>query len=417
MYLLPIHVPIYTDGDRRLVTTEWRRSLILLRDSLENRFGPIHLLAPSLPVSSQLVEQTIEELSEEHDGIKLIASFDLRCRARQYWLRERGPWCAQLRDEVMRADVVHSGLDDVYRPIAYAGLQEAIRAGKPTLFVQDTDIVLQMSELRAGTGLWQVAVGRAYGLIFERLCRHAVRFADLSLLKGMTLMRRYGRYAKNARSFHDTSYLSCDIVEEQTLDERQERLGAGRPLRLVYCGRLVARKGVDQSIRIVKLLQDRGLNVEFDVIGHGPAQAALENLIGTLGLTGSVRLLGPLAYGSDLLRRLAGYDGLLFTPLAEDTPRMIFDGYAAGLPLIAYEIEYVRERAAEDKAAVTLPRGDHNASADLILKLSREPQRLAELARQARRAGVYHAADNWYRRRAEWTFEAVDLRRQTMQRR
>ena len=411
MYLIPIHVPIYIDGVRRLVTTEWRRSLALLRDSLEDRFGPIHVLAPSLPANGQRVEQTIEELSEEHDGIRLVPSFDLRCRARHYWMRERRRWCAQLREEVTQAGVVHTGLDDVYRPITYAGFLEATRSGRPTVFVQDTDVVLQMRELRASTGLRAIAVGRAYGLIYERLCRHAVRLADLSLLKGSTLIRHYGRYAKNARNFHDTSYLSCDIIGEDALDERQRSLSAGRPLRLVYCGRLVSRKGVDQSVQIIKLLQDRGVNVEFDIIGHGPERAALESLIGTLELTGIVRLLGPLPYGTELLRQLAEYDGLLFTPLAEDTPRMIFDGYAAGLPLIAYDIEYVRERATEDEASVTLPRGDWEASADLILGLSRQPERLAGLARKARRAGVYHAADNWYRRRAEWTFEAVDRHR------
>jgi glycosyltransferase involved in cell wall biosynthesis len=411
MYLIPIHVPIYTDGDRRLVTTEWRRSLILLRDSLENRFGPLHLVAPSLPAKSQVIEQTIEEMTEEHDGVKLIASFDFRCRARQYWLRERRPWCAQLREEVMQADVVHTGLDDVYRPIAYAGFQEAIRGRKPTIFVQDTDIVLQTRELRAGTGFRSVAVGRAYGLVFERLCRHAVRRADLSLLKGSTLMGRYGRYARNARSFHDTSHSACDIIDEQALEHRQNGLSAGRPVRLVYCGRLVARKGVDQSIRIIKLLRDRRVDVEFDIIGDGPEHASLENLKGALDLDGVVHLLGPVPYGADLLRKLAGYDGLLFTPLAEDTPRMIFDGYAAGLPLLAYDTEYVRERSAEDKAAVTLPRGNQEASADLIEKLSRQPERLAELARSARQSGVYHAADNWYRRRAEWTFEAVERHR------
>lgn len=411
MYLIPIHVPIYTAGDRRLVTTEWRRSLALLRDSLGDRFGPIHVLAPSLPADGPGIEQTLEGVTEGQDGIKLIASFDPRGRARHYWMRDRRRWCDQLREEVSRADVVHTGLDDVYRPISYAGFLEATRSGKPTIFVQDTDIVLQTRELRAGTGLRAITAGRAYSLIYERLCRHAVRRADLSLLKGTTLMRRYGHYAKNARNFHDTSYLSGDIVGEGPLDERQRGLDAGRNLRLVYCGRLVSRKGVDHSIRIIKLLRDRGMNAEFDIIGDGPEQDALGRLIGTLGLTGAVRLLGPLPYGAELLRQLAGYDGLLFTPLAEDTPRMIFDGYAAGLPLIAYDIEYVRERAAEEGATVPLPRGDLEASASSILELSHRPDRLAGLARAARRAGAYHSADNWYRRRAEWTFEAVDQHR------
>jgi glycosyltransferase involved in cell wall biosynthesis len=407
MYLIPIHVPIYTAGDRRLITTDWRRSLVLLRDSLRGRFGPIHVLAPSLPADGQLTEQVIEEVTEEQDGIRLIPSFDLRCRARHYWLRERRRWLAQLREKLARADVVHTCLQDVYRPFCYSGFLEATRSGRPTVFVQDGDVVLQVRDLNAGANIPAAAKGKAYSLIYERLCRHAVRLADLSLLKGSALMRRYGRSAKNARNFHDTSYLLSDIVEETALDERQRILSAGRSLHLVYCGRLVPRKGVDHSIRIIKLMRDRGAEIEFDIIGHGSEQAALESLIVTLGLTGIVRLLGPLPYGSELVRRLAEYDGLLFTPLAEDTPRMIFDGYAAGLPLIAYDIEYVRERAVEEGATVTLPRGDLEASANLILGLSRQPERLARLARGARRAGVDHAAEIWYRRRAEWTFEAV----------
>jgi glycosyltransferase involved in cell wall biosynthesis len=408
MYLIPIHVPIYTAGDRRLVTTEWRRSLALLRDSLDGRFGTIHVVAPSLPSEDQPVEQTLEEVTEDNDGIRLISSFDLRCRARKYWMSERGRWCAQLHEEVSRADVVHTCLDDVYRPIGYEGFREATRSGKPTVFVQDTDIVLQMRELTAGGGMRTITAGRAYGLIYERLCRRAVRLADLSLLKGSTLIHRYGRYAKNACSFHDTSYLSRDIIGEDALDDRLRSLGENRPLRLVYCGRLVPRKGVEKSIRIIKLLRDRGANIEFDVIGHGTDRPSLESLVDELDLTGVVRLLGPSKYGAELLKQLAEYDGLLFTPLAEDTPRMIFDGYAAGLPLIAYDIEYVRERSDEDEATVLLPRGTLEASADLIIGLCRQPERLAGLARQARRAGVHHAADNWYRRRAEWTIEAVE---------
>jgi glycosyltransferase involved in cell wall biosynthesis len=411
MYLIPIHVPIYTSGDRRLVTTEWARSLALLRDSLEDRFGPLHVLAPSLPADSHIVDQTTEELTEEQDGIRLIPSFDLRCRARQYWIRERRGWCSLLREKVAKADVVHTGLDDVYRPISYAGFLEANRARRPTVFVQDTDIVLQMQELRVSAGPRAKAIGRGYGWIYERLCRHAVRRADLSLLKGSTLIGRYGSHAKNARSFHDTSYLSSDIIDEKTLEERLRTLYGVRPLRLVYCGRLVMRKGVDQSIRIIKLLHDRGADIKLDIIGNGPEQAALESLLVTLGLSGIVRMLGALPYGSGLLRQLAEYDGLLFTPLAEDTPRMIFDGFAAGLPLIAFDIEYVRERALEDKATVPLPRGDLEASADVLLGLSHQRERLAKLAWEARQAGAYHAADNWYQRRAAWTFEAVDQQR------
>jgi glycosyltransferase involved in cell wall biosynthesis len=108
-----------------------------------------------------------------------------------------------------------------------------------------------------------------------------------------------------------------------------------------------------------------------------------------------------------LIADLAGYDALFFTPTAEDTPRMIFDGYAAGLPLIGYGIDYVRERAQEDGAARAVPAGDAAAAAALLCQLDRDRESLAALALRAHEAARYHAADAWYRRRAEWTYEAA----------
>jgi glycosyltransferase involved in cell wall biosynthesis len=407
MYLIPIHVPIYTDGERRLVTTEWKRSLVLLRDSLGGRFGPVRVLAPRLP-ADEVVSQVLEPVSPSNDGIELVPSFDFRCRARHYWLRERSNWRAQVRSEVAGADVVHAGLDDVYRPISFSGFLEGVRQTKPTVFVQDTDIALQHREMAAGADLRRVIKSELYARIYELMCRRGVRSADLSLLKGSTLLRRYGGHARNARNFHDTSHLSSDVVNRTVVIDRLESLMRGRPLRLVYCGRLVKRKGVDDSVRIVGLARDLGADVEFDIIGDGSERATLEALIDSLGLVGRVRMLGQLPYGRELLRRLTDYDGILFTPQAEDTPRMIFDGYAAGLPLLAYSIEYVKERHTEDQTVALLPRDDPRGAAERVFGLSRTPEHLAMLTEKAIQAADYHSADNWYRRRAEWTIEAVE---------
>lgn len=85
---------------------------------------------------------------------------------------------------------------------------------------------------------------------------------------------------------------------------------------------------------------------------------------------------------------------------------MIFDGYAAGLPLISYDIPYVKERAAQDRGVLLLPSGQPEASAEILVQLATRSGPLSELARAAHRAGQKNAADRWYRRRAEWTLEA-----------
>ena len=198
-------------------------------------------------------------------------------------------------------------------------------------------------------------------------------------------------------------------MPREDLERRVATLGANRAVKLVFCGRLHPCKGLDRSLNIIAAARAAGAGVEFDIIGDGQER---ENLAkqgaSELGIGEAVRFHGALPYGPDLLRRLAQYDGLLFTPISEDSARMIFDGYAAGLPLVAFDINYVRERAAQEKAACLLPRHNLVQAVDRIVALCGNRDELANLARAARNAADYHAAENWYRRRAEWTIEAVD---------
>ncbi len=408
MYVIPIHVPIYVDGARRLVATDWYRSLELLRDSFRGRFGPLTVVSPSLPANSAADEQRLMDATDAMSDINFLPGFDLRCRARQYWTEHRKPWRAILTEVLARAQVVHGGLDDVYRPIGFEGVAIALRLNKPLVFVQDTDIVLQHRQLAAGRGAVARAESVGYSWVYERLNRWSVARADLSLLKGSALMRRYAAYARNAREFHDTSYFAADIVGEEQLERRLAGLSRSRPLRFVYCGRLTARKGIDKSLAILARAAALGARVRLDVIGDGEDRVSLQALAGSLGIAPQVEFLGALPYGPELLGRLAGYDALLFTPTAEDTPRMIFDGYAAGLPLVAYSIGYVLERHAQERAAVLLPRDKIEESATLLVELDRDRGKLAMLSRQARNAAAGHSSEHWYQQRAAWTIEAVE---------
>lgn len=407
MYLVTIHVPIYTQGGERLLATDWKRSLILLRDSFDGRFGRIQVVAPSLDAHSVRSDQPLE-LVQPSDEIDLTPSFALNSRTHEFWTKHVHTWRRDVEAALPSADVVHSGFCDVYRPMNFVGFLAALRADKPTVFVQDTDQVLQVSELNHDRPLLQRVEARAYCELYERSVRFGVARASLSLLKGRSLQSRYGRFAKNAKSFHDTSYLTREVVSREDLEQRiAELLRGERPLRLVYCGRLEARKGLDESIDALARARAQGAQVTFDIIGDGAERGALERQTQNLGVKAAVRFLGMRVYGRELLADLARYDALLFTPIAEDTPRMIFDGYAAGLPLLGYGIGYVREREAEDGAARSVAVRDPAAVATLICSMDREREQLAKLARRAHEAALYHAADAWYRRRAEWTYEAA----------
>jgi glycosyltransferase involved in cell wall biosynthesis len=407
MYLLPIQAPLFVEGERRLVTTDWKRSLELLRDSLGGRYGPLCVLAPSLAVERAPSAALLEELSLGRDGIEAVASIPADVRAWHYWLTHHRQWRALAESLVARADVVHAGADNLFKPLMSTAWRLAVERGVPTVFVQDTDIVLQEREL-AGDAALRVMRARVYGAVYERVVRAGVARSTLSLLKGRDLVQRYGRWGANVREFHDTSHLSQHVVSDGVIAARRERAARGEPLRFVYCGRFVERKGLATSIELVARARALGANVELHLIGDGQQRAALETLARERGVAAHVHFHGPATYGPELIARLATYDALLFTPSAEDTPRMIFDAYAAGLPLVATDIAYVRERADAEHAAVVVPRADHERAAREIAALATDRTRLLELAPRALAAGRFHAADVWYARRAQWTFEAVD---------
>lgn len=407
MYLIPIGVPIFRGGGELLLQTDWRRALVLLRDSLGGRYGDLVLLSPWLPADGPEAKvQRLEPLAGL-DGVRALTAHDARVRARRFWSREVGPWRRLVDRQLESAQVLHGGLDELFRPMMGIAVRRAFARGVPTVFVQDTDVVVQMPEL-AGQGALAQARAKLYVTLFERLCRRAVARADLTFLKSGSLARRYAPYAKNLKEIEDTSYLSSEIAPEADVRARAAELPGGRPLKLVYCGRLVERKGVHVSLDIVAEARRLGANVEFEVIGSGPEETRLAERVRELGLVNAVRLSGAAAYGPELLERLARADGLLFTPTAEDTPRMIFDGYAAGLPLVAAAIPYVEERARREQATWLLPRGDVRAAGEALARLDRRRGELVALTEKALAAAQYHAADAWYARRAEWTHEAVE---------
>lgn len=408
MYVIPIRVPLFRDGSALFVQSDWRRAVSLLRDSLEGRYGDLHLVSPWLSVADPLAtEQPLEPL--DLPGVRATPVYHAGIRARSFWSRGVLALRAAMSEALGDADVVHAGLDELYRPMMGLSFGAASARGVPTVFVQDTDVVVQMLQL-AGREPSAQARALAYGSVYEQLCRRCVRRADLTLLKSGTLERRYAPHSKNLMTFEDTSYLSSEILAEDAVERRLATLDEPRPLRFVYCGRLIGRKGVDGSLRVLAAARALGAKVELEVIGSGPEEARLAALGEELGLGDAVRFTGNATYGPALLQRLGTFDALLFTPTAEDTPRMIFDGYAAGLPLVGSPIPYVEERARADGATLLLPKAPDEA-ARTLLELDRQRPRLAELARRARRAALFHAADSWYRRRAERTHEAVARRR------
>ena len=180
-----------------------------------------------------------------------------------------------------------------------------------------------------------------------------------------------------------------------------------RPLKAVYAGRFVPRKGVHHGIAAIALAKRQGHRVEYHLFGGGPEEVNLRQQVSELDVDDLVFFHGFADYGSAFMAKLAAFDFFLFMPTEEDTPRALYDTMAAGLPFVGTNIPFMEKRLETDGAGVLVKVLDVQGAAEQLARLSENRSALIELSSLAREAGLRHSVEQWYRRRADWTTSAI----------
>jgi glycosyltransferase involved in cell wall biosynthesis len=103
---------------------------------------------------------------------------------------------------------------------------------------------------------------------------------------------------------------------------------------LVFLGRLVSDKGCDLLVQSLARLRDAGLALPLTIIGTGPEEAALKNLVIAEKLEGLVRFAGALR-GDALARELNRHEVLVVpSRWAEPFGIVALEGIACGCPVV-----------------------------------------------------------------------------------
>ncbi len=174
-------------------------------------------------------------------------------------------------------------------------------------------------------------------------------------------------------------------------------------LRLVQVGRLTAGKNAASAIRALPLIHGSYPQAHLDILGGGPLWTELRELAAGLGLGSCVTLHGNVDHDRVLARLLRCHLFLFPTRVAEGFPKAVLEAMACGLPVLVPEVSVLPElvaagggRVLEDTGPETLARA--------VLDLCAAPERLAGMAREARRSAQKYSLEEWQqliRRRLE----------------
>jgi len=143
---------------------------------------------------------------------------------------------------------------------------------------------------------------------------------------------------------------------------------------VLFFGRLVLEKGIDDFVGTILALRERGLKVRPLVVGQGPARDRFDVLEDAV-------IAGHLE-GPQLARAVASADILLHPSRTEAFGNVVLEAMASGLAVVCAEAESARALAGQSRAIVICGRDEF---ADEAEKLCRNPERrqaLGILARQ-----------------------------------
>ena len=241
---------------------------------------------------------------------------------------------------------------------------------------------------------WWLAGGGARARCKAEACRVAgivrgVRYIAVSSAAARDAVNLLGVRGSRVRVVHNGIDLS-----EAAPDGEEGR----RRERIVQVGRFREEKGHAVSLVALRLLREKEAGVELTFVGDGPLRGEVEKEAERLGVRDVVRFAGTQDNVWPFLRNAAVF---WMPSLWEGMPLACIEAMAAGLPVVASDVEGLRETVGAE-AGVLIPVRDAGRLASVTVELMRDPVRMRAMGVAGReRAHRMFSIDGTVRRYVE----------------
>jgi colanic acid/amylovoran biosynthesis glycosyltransferase len=171
---------------------------------------------------------------------------------------------------------------------------------------------------------------------------------------------------------------------------RERTWDGRRPIRFLFVGRMVEKKGLEWGLRALARHKST-LPWELDIIGDGPLRPLIEAQLAQLGIADRVRILGYLPL-SEVRKKMQDHD-VLFQPSCKSgdgdgeggAPTVLLEAQACGMPILSTLHDDIPYVTVPDGSAFLAPERDEEALAALMLRLAERAASWPEMGRIGRR--------------------------------
>lgn len=150
---------------------------------------------------------------------------------------------------------------------------------------------------------------------------------------------------------------------------------------LLFLGHLEDAKRPDRFLRTIARLSESLANIKGWIVGDGPLEAPLRQMVKTLGVEGKVSFLGNR---SDVATYLAAADLLVLTSDTEGIPATVMEAAYLGLPVVATNVGGLSECVSHGSTGILVENEYERNLEEAIRGLASDAERRREMGENAR---------------------------------
>ncbi len=148
-------------------------------------------------------------------------------------------------------------------------------------------------------------------------------------------------------------------------------------------GRLVYQKGYSHFLQAAKQVYEEKKYVRFVIVGHGPEEDNLKSMAKSLGISHVCTFAGLRL---DIPELLSTFEVFVLSSVLEGLPRIVIEAMAMGRPIVATDIDGVREELEDGITGLLVPPENSDSLAKSIIDLLIDKDKSFQMGMNARRA-------------------------------
>lgn len=269
----------------------------------------------------------------------------------------------KLWQAIGKADIVHTGVAGW--PIPMGWLVTPIVWSRRKFYI----LIVESAPWRLQPGSPIKIKARIIAPVYERLNRWCVNNADLAIFTQQEYLKSLlTKRQKRGSVIHASWIDEGNIISEAEAKEMWDKKisPSTQALKVLFAGRLNASKGVLVLLKAMKILDKDNIPVKLDILGQGELLNECERASKLGQGATEIRILGTVPYGCEFFQLLQEYHAIVVPSISDEQPRIVYDAYSQGIPVLASDTAGLRDCIQNGKTGLLANPHDPIALADLL---------------------------------------------------